>query len=85
MGKRLAKLTMHDFAEDYAALETKILNAVVVLDDKGLADLEKRCLSLTGSNCWYAEYRVAPMVRHEIAIQQEMRARDKQAAEGDDA
>jgi len=81
MGKRLARATIHDLAETYAVLETKILDAVVVLDDKGLADLEKRCGSLTGSNCWYAEYRIAPMVLQEIYIQRGMRARVKQKKE----
>jgi len=81
MGKRLAGPTIHDIAEDYAALETKIRDTVVALDDKGLDSLEKRCASLTGSNCWYAEFRVAPMVEREIVIQRYMRARDKQQKE----
>lgn len=59
------KQTLMPFADKYAELLSDIELECRSLDDETLATLEQQASMPTQTNCWWATYHVAHLVKHE--------------------
>lgn len=63
------------WAREYSAFLTRLNIHVASLNDKELEQLEAATHTPTTTNCWFAVYHVAPIVRDAVKSEQILRQR----------
>jgi hypothetical protein len=61
--------TFQPLAEQYAALREDVETTCRALDDNTLNTLDRQAHEPTQTNCWWATWEVAKIVRHEVKIE----------------
>lgn len=81
---RKNKLILQEFGAAYSAVESLIVTKVAKLSDSQTRSLSKAVDGLTQTNCWWATYRIKPLVQYAIEERGRMkRAMSRRRSRGD--
>lgn len=76
---------LQEFGAAYSAVESLIVVKVGKLSDSQASTLRRAVDSLTDSNCWWATYKIKPLVQYALEERGRMkRARSRKRHGGDE-